>query len=470
MNNIGLVGLATMGANLARNIERNGYTISVFNRTTETMEKFIADFGGEGTGFTGCATMEEFVASLEAPRKIILLVKAGKPVDLTIEALLPHLEQGDIIIDGGNSHFPDTIRRTEELEAKGIRFMGIGVSGGEEGALMGPSMMPGGTEEAWGEVKDILQKIAAKAPDGEPCCDYVGPNGAGHYVKMVHNGIEYGDMQLISETYFMLKHLLGLSNAKMADIFAKWNEGKLKSFLIEIAADVLRKKDDQGDGDLIDAVLDKSGQKGTGKWTAIHALELGIPLPTVTSAVYERCISAFKEERVEASKIYDSAIPPYEGDKQAFIDALENALFAAKISTYAQGMFLISEASKEHEWNINLGNTAKLWRAGCIIRAQILQNITEAYKNDSSLSNLLLDPSFQTFIKDNEAAWREVVYTALKSGVSVPAFASTLTYFDSYRTARLPANMIQSLRDYFGAHTYERLDKEGSFHSEWGQN
>lgn len=472
-SNIGLIGLATMGANLARNIERNGFTISLFNRTVSKVDDFVQEFG-EGKNFVGCHSVEEFVGSLAKPRKILLMVKAGDPVDATIAQLVPHLEEGDIIIDGGNSFFQDTIRRTEELEVKGLRFMGVGVSGGEEGALNGPSIMPGGTKEAWNEVKEILQKIAAKAEDGEPCCDYVGENGAGHYVKMVHNGIEYGDMQLISEAYDILKNMLKFNNEEMADIFEKWNKGKLSSYLIEIAADVLRKKDDRKDGHLIDAILDIAGSKGTGKWTSQNALELGVPLPTITAAVFERAVSTLKDERIEAAKLYpvEARDVEYseslEAGRAEYVEQLENSLYAAKISTYAQGMFLIKKAAEEYNWDIDLGNTAKLWRAGCIIRAKLLQNITEAYQNNPNLSNLLLDPFFIKEIREVEDDWHGFLGTVLEDGaMPIPAFASSLSYFNSFRNGRLPTNMIQGLRDYFGAHTYQRIDQEGTFHAGW---
>lgn len=466
-SNVGLIGLATMGANLARNIERNGYAISIFNRSNERMEEFMQQFGKD-KNFTECKSIEELVTSLETPRKIILLVKAGKPVDLTIEALLPHLEKDDIIIDGGNSFYQDTIRRTEELNKKGIRFMGVGVSGGEEGALNGPSIMPGGTIDAWEQVKDMLQKISAKAEDGEPCCDYVGPDGAGHFVKMVHNGIEYGDMQLISEVYSIMKNGLEMDNEAIANTFKNWNTGKLSSYLIEITSTVLRKKDDKKDGYLIDSIMDKSGQKGTGKWTSINALELSIPLPTITAAVYERFISSFKEERKEAAKIYTNDVDAGR-DLHLQINDLENALYTAKICAYTQGMFLIKKASEEYGWNIKLSETAKLWRAGCIIRAKILGNITDAYKSNKDLNNLLLDSFFEKEMKENVTSLRTVVAETVKAGIPCPALSVSLAYFDSYTSETLPANMIQALRDLFGAHTYERIDMEGSFHTEWNK-
>lgn len=465
-SNIGLIGLAVMGQNLARNIERNGYKISVYNRTTSKMTDFINEFGGESTGFTGCETLEDFVNSLEKPRKIITLIKAGPAVDATIESLLPYLDEGDIIMDGGNSYYEDTIRRTKELTEKGIRYMGVGVSGGEEGALNGPSIMPGGSQDSWNEVKEILQTISAKA-EGEPCCDYVGNDGAGHYVKMVHNGIEYGDMELICETYNIMKRVLGMNNEEIADVFERWNKGKLDSFLIEITYKVLRKKDDQSEGYVVDAIMDKAGNKGTGKWTAIDALKLGISLPTVTSAVYERFISTFKEERGRAAKVYPQKECTDQHDKEAIINQLENALYAAKVAAYAQGMAMIKEAAKEYNWNIHLGNTAKLWRAGCIIRAKLLKHISDAYADNNDLENLLLDPNFEKEMKASENDWREAIVLAIKHGVPVPALSSSLAYFDSYRSETLPMNLLQGLRDFFGAHTYERIDIDGVFHTEW---
>ncbi|MCC6454393.1 MAG: NADP-dependent phosphogluconate dehydrogenase [Caldilineaceae bacterium] len=465
--NIGLIGLAVMGQNLVLNLERNGYTVAVYNRTTATMEEFVADHPGKK--LVGSKTLEEFVASLERPRKVLIMVKAGKPVDLVIDGLLPLLEPGDLIMDGGNSYYRDTERRSVELTAKGIHFMGVGVSGGEEGALWGPSIMPGGPRETWFSVQKMLEDISAKAPeDGKPCVVYLGPRGAGHYVKMVHNGIEYGDMQLIAEAYDILQGALGLEAAELADIFSEWNRGELDSFLIEITAQIFRRIDEETGRPLVDMVLDKAAQKGTGKWTSQDALDLGAPIPTINSAVVGRIISSLKDERVAASKVLPAhAQEKYTGDKAALIDAVRQALYASKISAYAQGMAMLGMASQEYGYELNLGDVAAIWRAGCIIRARFLNHITEAFARQPDLPNLLLDEQLGQAVVERLPAWRHVVQTAVGMGIPAPAFSESLAYYDSYRSERLPANLIQAQRDYFGAHTYERVDKAGTFHSSW---
>ncbi len=464
---IGLIGLAVMGENLVLNMERNGYTVAVFNRTVEKVDRFL---GGRGAGknFIGAHTIEEFIAALERPRKVMMLVKAGKPVDDFIELLLPHLEEGDIIIDGGNSHFPDTIRRTNYLESKGLRYIGTGVSGGEEGALLGPSIMPGGSPDAWPHVKEIFQAIAAKVEDGTPCCDWVGSDGAGHFVKMVHNGIEYGDMQLISEAYNLMKNLLKMSADEMHGVFKSWNEGELDSYLIEITRDILGFRDEEGEP-LLEKILDTAGQKGTGKWTGIEALNLGIPLTLIGEAVFARCLSALKEERVAASKVLTGPEPAFKGDRESFIEDIKNALYASKIVSYAQGYTLMREAAKDYGWDLNYGGIALLWRGGCIIRSVFLSKIKAAYDQNPELPNLLLDPFFREKVEAAQAGWRRVVSTALTNGIPVPAFTTALNYFDGYRSERLPANMLQAQRDYFGAHTYERTDRPRGefFHTNW---
>ena len=464
---IGLIGLAVMGENLVLNMERNGYTVAVFNRTVEKVQKFISG-RGQGKNFIGALSIEEFIASLQRPRKVMLLVKAGKAVDDFIEMLLPHLEEGDIIIDGGNSHFPDTIRRTEYVENRGLLFIGTGVSGGEEGALMGPSIMPGGSPGAWPHVKEIFQAISAKVEDGTPCCDWVGNDGAGHFVKMVHNGIEYGDMQLISEAYHLMKILLGMNADEMHDVFKEWNTGELDSYLIEITRDILGYKDEDGEA-LVDKILDTAGQKGTGKWTGIEALNLGIPLTLIGESVFARCLSALKEERVEASKVLSGPVPSYAGDRAMFVNDIKRALYASKIVSYAQGYTLMREAAKEYGWQLNYGNIALLWRGGCIIRSAFLSKIKEAFDNNPGLPNLLLDPFFREKVEGAQEGWRKVVATALVNGIPVPAFTTALNYYDGYRSARLPANMLQAQRDYFGAHTYERTDRPRGefFHTNW---
>lgn len=464
---IGLIGLAVMGENLVLNMERNGYTVAVWNRTVEKVDKFI-NGRGKDKNFIGAHTVEEFIASLERPRKVMMLVKAGQPVDNFIEMLLPHLEEGDIIIDGGNSHFPDSIRRTKYVESKGLLYIGTGVSGGEEGALMGPSIMPGGSAAAWPHVKDIFQSISAKVEDGTPCCDWVGDNGAGHFVKMVHNGIEYGDMQLISEAYNLMKNLLGMSADEMYEVFKEWNKGELDSYLMEITRDILGYKDEDG-SPLVEKILDTAGQKGTGKWTGIEALDLGIPLTLIGESVFARCLSAIKEERVEASKVLSGPVPSYRGDRQPFLDDIKSALYASKIVSYAQGYTLMREAAKQYGWDLNYGNIALLWRGGCIIRSAFLTKIKDAFDNNPELANLLLDPFFKEKVEAAQVGWRRVAATALVNGVPVPAFTTALNYFDGYRSARLPANMLQAQRDYFGAHTYERVDKPRGefFHTNW---
>jgi len=464
---IGLIGLAVMGENLVLNMERHGFTVAVFNRTVEKVDKFLAG-RGKGKNIIGTHSIPEFIASLKKPRKIMLMVKAGQPVDDFIELLIPHLEKGDIIIDGGNSHFPDTIRRTKYLEEKGFLYIGTGVSGGEEGALNGPSIMPGGSPEAWPHVKPIFQAIAAKVEDGTPCCDWVGENGAGHFVKMVHNGIEYGDMQLICEAYQIMKDLLGLSYPEMHQVFADWNEGDLKSYLIEITRDILAYKDEDGQP-LVEKILDTAGQKGTGKWTVVASLDAGAPLTMIGEAVYARMLSAMKDERVAASKVLKGPQPEFKGDKQQFIADLGQALYAAKIVSYAQGYVLMRMAAKDFGWHLNYGGIALMWRGGCIIRSVFLGKIKEAFDQNPSLSNLLLDPFFKGKIESSQNAWRRVVANAVTNGIWVPALASALNYFDGFRNSRLPANLLQAQRDYFGAHTYERVDKPRGefFHTNW---
>jgi len=464
---IGLIGLAVMGENLVLNMERNGYTVAVYNRTVAKVEKFMQGRGRD-KNFIGAASIEEFVASLERPRKVMMLVKAGKPVDDFIEMVLPHLEEGDIIIDGGNSHFPDSIRRTRYVESKGMLFIGTGVSGGEEGALMGPSIMPGGSSAAWPHVKDIFQSISAKVEDGSPCCDWVGSDGAGHFVKMVHNGIEYGDMQLISEAYNLMKNLLGMTADEMHEVFAQWNKGDLDSYLMEISRDILAYKDEDGTP-LLEKILDTAGQKGTGKWTGIEALDLGIPLTLIGESVFARCLSALKEERVEASRLLSGPEPRFSGDRQEFLENIKSALYASKIVSYAQGYTLMREAAREYGWELNYGNIALMWRGGCIIRSVFLGKIKEAFDSNPGLNNLLLDPFFKEKVEGAQRGWRKAVATALVNGIPVPAFTTALNYFDGYRSERLPANMLQAQRDYFGAHTYERLDKPRGefFHTNW---
>jgi len=462
----GLIGLAVMGQNLVLNIERNGYSIAVYNRTGTVTEKFMAGPGAD-KAIKPSYTLEAFVDSLETPRKIQLMVQAGGAVDAVISQLKPFLDPGDLIIDGGNSFFPDTERRAKESEAEGFQYLGLGVSGGEEGALWGPSLMPGGTKTAYDLVEPILTAISAKAKDGEPCVTYLGPGGAGHYVKMVHNGIEYGDMQLIAEAYNILRTALGLSTQELHEIFKAWNEAELASFLIEITAKIMTKKDEETGKPLLDLILDKAGQKGTGKWTTQNALDLGATIPTITAAVDGRIISALKEERVRAAKILSGPQPVYEGDKQKLIDAVRAALYASKICSYAQGMALLKAASDEYGYDLDSAAIPRIWRAGCIIRAELLDDITNAYVRNPNLSNLLLDDQFKEAVQSRQEAWRYVVTTAVNMGLPVPATSASLAYFDSYRTERLPANLLQAQRDYFGAHTFERIDKEGVFHADW---
>lgn len=461
----GLVGLAVMGQNLARNVARKGFSIAVYNRTAEKTAEFVNTYGHEGT-LGGATTPAELVAMLERPRKIMFMVKAGQPVDDMIEAFLPYLEEGDILIDGGNSYYADTIRRTTYLESKGFYFLGVGVSGGEEGALEGPSLMPGGNRKAYEAVEPIFKAIAAQVADG-PCCAYVGEEGAGHYVKMVHNGIEYGDMELISEAYFMMKEILHMEDSEIGDVFAKWNEGVLNSYLIEITAKIMKVVDEKTGEPLVEKILDKAGQKGTGKWTSQEGLDLGVAIPTIAEAVFARAMSAHKAERVEAASILPGPSAVFEGDKEALIDAIHSALYASKVCSYAQGFALIKAAAKEYNWNINLGDMALLWRGGCIIRAVFLDDIKRAFANNPGLTNLMLDPFFTKVFAEHQDKWREAVMTAKRLGVPTPAFSSALDYFDSYRRAVLPANVLQAQRDFFGAHTYERVDMEGVFHTEW---
>ena len=464
---IGLIGLAVMGENLVMNMESKGFTVAVFNRTTSKVDDFV-NGRASGKNIIGCHSLEELIANLEKPRKVFMMIKAGPSVDAMIDSLLPLLEDGDIIIDGGNSHFPDTIRRTEYVESKGKLYIGTGVSGGEEGALKGPSMMPGGSPAAWPYVKPILQAICAKVENGEPCCDWVGENGAGHFVKMVHNGIEYGDMQLICEAYQLMRDLLGMSYEEMHETFKQWNETELDSYLIEITRDILAHKDADG-SPLVEKILDTAGQKGTGKWTGIAALDEGVPLTLIGEAVFARCLSAMKADRVEAAKAYARTIPAFEGDKAAFVEAIRQALFASKIVSYAQGYTLMRTAAKTYGWNLNYGGIALMWRGGCIIRSVFLGKIKEAYDKDPALPNLLLDPYFKKTVEALVPAWRKVVAQAALAGVPAPAMSSALAYFDGYTSERLPANLLQAQRDYFGAHTYERLDAPRGqfFHTDW---
>ncbi|AZQ54391.1 NADP-dependent phosphogluconate dehydrogenase [Burkholderia cenocepacia] len=464
---IGVIGLAVMGRNLALNIESRGYAVSVYNRSREKTDELIAEFPGRNLVPTH--TLEEFVASLETPRRILMMVKAGEATDATIASLKPLLEKGDVLIDGGNTHFTDTIRRNQELAQSGLHFIGTGVSGGEEGALRGPSIMPGGQRDAYDLVEPILKQIAAKAPsDGEPCVAYMGPDGAGHYVKMVHNGIEYGDMQLIAESYSVLKDVAGLTNDELGAVYTEWNQGELDSYLIEITSKIFGKKDEETGKHLVDVILDRAAQKGTGKWTSQNALDLGVPLPLITESVFARVLSSLKTERVAASKILSGpAAAPFDGDRAAFIEAVRRALYLSKVISYAQGFAQLRTASEEYGWNLDLGTIAKIFRAGCIIRARFLQKITDAYAKDPALANLLLDPYFKDIAANYQTALRDVVVAAVKAGVPVPAFASAVAYFDSYRSERLPANLVQAQRDFFGAHTFERTDKPGSFHANW---
>ncbi len=467
LSDIGLAGLAVMGENLVLNMESKGFTVTVYNRTTEKVDVFL-NGRAKDKNIRGAHSIKELVESLERPRKIMLMVKAGKPVDDLIEQLIPYLEPGDIIIDGGNSYFTDTIRRTQYLESKNLLFIGTGVSGGEEGALKGPSIMPGGSSKAWPLVKPIFQSIAAKVDDGVPCCEWVGENGAGHFVKMVHNGIEYGDMQLISEAYFIMHQMLGMSNEEMSNIFREWNKGDLNSYLIEITGDILSYREADGSY-LIDKILDAAGQKGTGKWTGIEALQLGVPVTLIVEAVFARSLSAMKEERTNASKILLGPNVHFSGNKKEMTEYLHDALFASKIVSYAQGFSLMKAAAEEYRWNLNYGEIALMWRGGCIIRSAFLGKIKEAFDNNPQLNNLLLDDFFRDKLIKAQKGWREVIAAAIHNGLSIPAFTSALTYFDGYRAEYLPANLIQAQRDYFGAHTYERIDKPRGefFHTNW---
>ena len=489
-SDIGLIGLAVMGQNLVLNMADHGYEVSVYNRTTSKMTAFIDEVQQEQPSkdrVHGFEKLEDFVASIKRPRKIVLLVKAGKATDATIDGLLPHLEEGDIVIDGGNAHWEDTIRREKDIRAKGLHFVGSGVSGGELGARFGPSLMPGGSAEAWASLKPIWEAIAAKVhpetgkpfedyeagkpiTEGMPCTAHIGPDGAGHYVKMVHNGIEYIDMQLICESYFLMKQLLGMKPDEIGAIFKEWNEGVLDSYLIEITADILGQPDPRDKSRfLVDSVLDTAGQKGSGKWTSISAIDLGVPANAMAEAVFARFLSAVKEERVAASKVLEGPNTPFSGDREAFIEAIKQALYCSKICAYAQGFALMAEAQKEFKWTLDFGTIAKVWRGGCIIRARFLQKITDAFENAPGLANLMLDPYFKNEIHAGQQAWRKVVATAAESGVPVPAFMAALAYFDGYRSDVLPANLLQSQRDYFGAHTYERVDEERGrfFHTDW---
>ncbi|EMI5491955.1 NADP-dependent phosphogluconate dehydrogenase [Providencia stuartii] len=461
---IGVVGMAVMGRNLALNIESRGYSVSIFNRSKDKTDEVIAE--NPGKKLVPSYTIEEFVDSLEKPRRILLMVKAGEATDKTIAALTPHLDKGDILIDGGNTLYKDTIRRNRELSEQGFNFIGTGVSGGEEGALKGPSIMPGGQKEAYELVAPILKEIAAKA-EGEPCVTYIGPDGAGHYVKMVHNGIEYGDMQLIAEAYSLLKGSLNLSNEELAEIFADWNQGELSSYLIEITADIFKKKDEDGKY-LVDVILDEAANKGTGKWTSQSSLDLGIPVTLITESVFARYISFLKDQRVAASKVLTGPVlKPVEGDKKQFIEKVRRALYLGKIVSYAQGFQQLKAASDEYNWDLNYGEIAKIFRAGCIIRAQFLQKITDAYNDNAQIANLLLAPYFKQIADEYQQALRDVVCYGVQNGIPTPTFSAAISYYDSYRAAVLPANLIQAQRDYFGAHTYKRTDKEGVFHTEW---
>jgi 6-phosphogluconate dehydrogenase len=465
---IGLIGLAVMGENLALNIASRGHSIAVYNRTQSVTDAFTSGRGRQ-PNVVGCHSLEDLVATLKPPRKVMMMVKAGPAVDDLIAKLVPLLSPGDVLIDGGNTHYADSERRTKEIEARGLLFIGTGVSGGEEGALKGPSLMPGGSKAAWPLVQPIFQAIAAKVgPKGDiPCCDWVGPRGAGHYVKMVHNGIEYGDMQLICEAYWLLKQGAGLTNDQLAGVFDEWNRGELDSYLIEITRDIFTVKDPDSGDFMVDRILDKAGAKGTGKWMSQLALDLGVPSTLVTEAVYARCLSALKDARVRASKVLKGPDMPNNGPAKDFIEQVRQALYASKIASYAQGYVQLAAAAKEHDWPLDYGSIAMLWRGGCIIRAQFLERIAEAYKAQPDLENLMLAPYFADALARSQKAWRHVIATAATIGIPVPAFMTALAYYDGYRHANLPANLLQAQRDYFGAHTYERTDKPGTFHTEW---
>lgn len=462
--NIGMIGLGVMGKNLALNIESHGFSVSVYDAWPDRVDSFVHELNSEN--ISGFKTLDTFVDSLESPRKIMMMIKDGKPVDDLIEQLKPLLLPGDVLIEGGNSYFTDTIRRSRELETAGLHFIGSGVSGGEEGARNGPALMPGGQPQAYEQIAPIFNSIAAQV-NGEPCSTYIGADGAGHYVKMVHNGIEYGDMQLISEAYFLLKEILGLSADELHDVFAEWNKGELDSYLIEITADIFTKRDPETGKPMVDVILDAAGQKGTGKWTSQNALDLGVAAPTVAQAVFARCMSALKPERVAASQQISGPQVTFNGDRNDFIEAVRKALYASKICSYAQGFSLMASASKEYNWDLKLGDLAMIFRGGCIIRAQFLQQIKDAYSADPDLKNLMLSPYFKNILQSYQEAWRQVIAAAVVNGVAVPAFMSALSYFDSYRSAVLPANLLQAQRDYFGAHTYQRVDQEGTFHYPW---
>lgn len=464
---IGVVGLAVMGENLVLNMESKGFTVAVYNRTTSKVEKFVKGRGKE-KNIVGTYSIEELVQSIAKPRKIMIMVKAGNPVDMFIDSVIPFLDKGDILIDGGNSYFKDTIRRTKKVEEAGLLFIGTGVSGGEEGALKGPSIMPGGSPAAWDSVKNILQSISAKVEDDAPCCDWVGSDGAGHFVKMIHNGIEYGDMQLICEAYNLMKNVLGMNTDEMHEVFTEWNKGELDSYLIEITRNILAYKDEDGEP-IVEKILDTAGQKGTGKWTAITSLEEGIPLTLIGEAVYARCLSAIKDERVKASKILSGPSINFNGDKKQFIEDIKSALYASKIVSYAQGYALMRAAAETYDWDLNYGGIALMWRGGCIIRSAFLGKIKEAFDANNDLTNLLIDPFFKEIVEKAQQGWRRVIVNAVTNGIPVPAFSSALSYFDGYRSDRLPANLLQAQRDYFGAHTYERLDKKRGefFHTNW---
>ncbi|KHJ38911.1 6-phosphogluconate dehydrogenase, NADP(+)-dependent, decarboxylating [Pedobacter glucosidilyticus] len=468
ISDIGIIGIAVMGENLILNMESKGFHVTAYNRTVDKVENFI-NGRAKGKNIYGAKSIEDLIASLKAPRKVMLMVKAGKPVDDFIELLIPHLSPGDIIIDGGNSHFPDTERRVKYVESKGLHFIGSGVSGGEEGALLGPSIMPGGSKAAWPAVKPIFQGIAAKVSDGSPCCDWVGDGGAGHFVKMVHNGIEYGDMQLINEVYHIMKDVLGMSTDEMHDVFKEWNEGELDSYLVEITRDILAYKEEDG-SPIVEKILDTAGQKGTGKWTGTVALELGIPLTLITESVFSRCLSALKDERVAASKVLTAGPKPsFNGDRQEYINYLRDALYAAKVISYAQGYQMMKAAAKEYGWELSYGNIALMWRGGCIIRSRFLSNIKEAFDHNPDLANLLLDPYFAEKIQACQNGLRQAVALATINGIPAPCLSAGLNYYDGYRCERLPANLLQAQRDYFGAHTYERIDKPRGefFHTNW---
>ena len=467
MQNFGLIGAAVMGSNLALNMASHGYSVAVYSRTAEHVRAFV-EGPAKGKDIIGCYSLEELLANIEKPRRILMMIKAGAPVDMMIDKLLPMLDPGDILIDGGNSHFPDTIRHCKKVEDAGFLYIGMGVSGGEEGALTGPSLMPGGSPAAWPYVKDILQTIAAHTASGEPCCDWIGEGGAGHFVKMVHNGIEYGDMQLICEAYQLMRFMLGMTPDEISATLTEWNKGELDSYLIEITRDILAVKDEDGQP-LVDKILDTAGQKGTGKWTAIAALDEGVPLTLIGEAVFARCLSAIKEERVAASKVLHGPAVKFTGDREAFLNAIRQALYASKIVSYAQGYALMRQAAKDYGWNLNYGGIALMWRGGCIIRSVFLGKIKDAFTVNPELTNLLLDPYFHEAVESRQDGWRKVCAEAIMNGIPVPAFASALSYFDGYRSERLPANVLQAQRDYFGAHTYERVDKPRGefFHTNW---